>query len=175
MCAWNETEKHEFEHGFRERQELVEVIAASRTWSGTQQSECRVKLARLRQIRSMGQLQTTPVHSLTLREFLRHSPTSWPRVTNIANATGLTCRLLLTIQLCTPHAIIARRYGWIGGASENHQRDRDREASRAKTHAVSYRIRFTAETKAPAAYYRGFPRVWLSLSNRESAAGESKS
>ena len=27
MCSWNEPEKHEFEHGFRERQELVEVIA----------------------------------------------------------------------------------------------------------------------------------------------------
>ena len=30
MCGWNEPEKHEFEHGFRERQELVEVIARLR-------------------------------------------------------------------------------------------------------------------------------------------------
>ena len=26
MCGWNEPEKHEFEHGFKEKQELVEVI-----------------------------------------------------------------------------------------------------------------------------------------------------
>jgi hypothetical protein len=73
--------------------------------------------------------KTTPVHSLTLRESLRHSPTSWPRVTNIANATGLTCCLLLTFQLCTPYAVIAGRCGLIGGAPENHQRDRDCEPS----------------------------------------------
>jgi terminase small subunit-like protein len=30
MCGWNEPEKHEFEHGFKERQELVEVIARLR-------------------------------------------------------------------------------------------------------------------------------------------------
>jgi hypothetical protein len=97
----------------------------------------------------MGQLQTTPVHSLTLRESLRHSPTSWPRVTNIANSTGLTCRLLLAYQLCTPHSCLARRFGWIGGASKDHQRECDSKASRAKTHIISYRIRFAGETKAP--------------------------
>ena len=30
MCGWNEPEKHEFEHGFKERQELTEVIAKMR-------------------------------------------------------------------------------------------------------------------------------------------------
>jgi hypothetical protein len=30
MCGWNEPEKHEIEHGFKERQELVEVIARLR-------------------------------------------------------------------------------------------------------------------------------------------------
>ena len=30
MCGWNEPEKHEFEHGFKERQELIEVIARLR-------------------------------------------------------------------------------------------------------------------------------------------------
>ena len=27
LCGWNEADKHEFEHGFKERQELTEVIA----------------------------------------------------------------------------------------------------------------------------------------------------
>jgi hypothetical protein len=27
MCGWNEPEKHELEHGFKEKQELTEVIA----------------------------------------------------------------------------------------------------------------------------------------------------
>ena len=30
MCGWKAPEKHEFEHGFKERQELVEVIARLR-------------------------------------------------------------------------------------------------------------------------------------------------
>ena len=30
MCAWNEPEKHEFEHGFKAQQELVDVIAKLR-------------------------------------------------------------------------------------------------------------------------------------------------
>jgi Terminase small subunit len=30
MCGWQAPEKHEFEHGFRERQELVQVIARLR-------------------------------------------------------------------------------------------------------------------------------------------------
>ena len=30
MCGWNEPEKHEFEHGFKAQQELVEVIARLR-------------------------------------------------------------------------------------------------------------------------------------------------
>jgi hypothetical protein len=63
------------------------------------------------------------------------SSTRWPRVTNPANATGFTCRLLLTFQLCTPHAGLARRFGWIGGASEKHQTDYDCEPSGLKTHS----------------------------------------
>ena len=30
LCGWNESEKHEFEHGFKEQQELTEVIARMR-------------------------------------------------------------------------------------------------------------------------------------------------
>lgn len=30
MCGWNEPEKHQFEHGFKAQQELVEVIARLR-------------------------------------------------------------------------------------------------------------------------------------------------
>ena len=30
MCGWAEPEKHEFEHGFKERQELIEVIVRLR-------------------------------------------------------------------------------------------------------------------------------------------------
>ena len=30
MCGWNEPEKHEFEHGFKAQQDLVEVIARLR-------------------------------------------------------------------------------------------------------------------------------------------------
>jgi hypothetical protein len=83
--------------------------------------------------------KTTPVRSLNLRESLRHSPTSWPRVTNIANATSFARHLLLTFQLCTPHAGLARRFGWIGGgASEDHQKDYGREESKAKAHIVPY-------------------------------------
>ena len=30
MCGWNEPEKHEFEHGYKAQQDLVEVIARLR-------------------------------------------------------------------------------------------------------------------------------------------------
>ena len=30
MCEWNELEKHEIEHGYKARQELIEVIARLR-------------------------------------------------------------------------------------------------------------------------------------------------
>ena len=30
MCGWNEPEKHEFEHGYKAQQNLVEVIARLR-------------------------------------------------------------------------------------------------------------------------------------------------
>ena len=30
MCGWNEVDRHEFEHGFKERPELTEVIAKMR-------------------------------------------------------------------------------------------------------------------------------------------------
>jgi Terminase small subunit len=40
MCGWNEPEKHEFEHGFKERQELVEVIARLRGRGAARTNQC---------------------------------------------------------------------------------------------------------------------------------------
>ena len=38
MCGWNEPEKHEFEHGFKERQELVESSHGFEEGGSTQRS-----------------------------------------------------------------------------------------------------------------------------------------
>ena len=40
MCGWNEPEKHEFEHGFKEIQELVEVIARLRGRGAAGNNQC---------------------------------------------------------------------------------------------------------------------------------------
>jgi hypothetical protein len=48
MCGWQAPEKHEFEHGYKAQQELIEVIARLRGRSGTQQSVRRIGLARSR-------------------------------------------------------------------------------------------------------------------------------
>jgi hypothetical protein len=40
MCGWNEPEKHEFEHGFKEKQELVEVIARLRGRGAARNNQC---------------------------------------------------------------------------------------------------------------------------------------
>jgi hypothetical protein len=45
MCGCNEPEKHEFEHGYKAQQDLVEVIARL---SGAEQPVCWIKLARSR-------------------------------------------------------------------------------------------------------------------------------
>ena len=54
----------------------------------------------------------------------------------MANATGLTCRLLLTFQLSSPHAVRAPRHGWIAGASEEQQKDYGSKESKAKAHII---------------------------------------
>ena len=40
MCGWNEPEKHEIEHGFKEQQELVEVIARLRGRGAARNNQC---------------------------------------------------------------------------------------------------------------------------------------
>ena len=40
MCGWNEPEKHEFEHGFKEKQELVEIIARLRGRRAARNNQC---------------------------------------------------------------------------------------------------------------------------------------
>ena len=40
MCGWNEPEEHEFEHGFKERQELIEVIARLRGREAIRNNQC---------------------------------------------------------------------------------------------------------------------------------------
>jgi hypothetical protein len=40
MCNWNEPEKYEFEHGFKQRQELVEVIARLRGRRAARNDQC---------------------------------------------------------------------------------------------------------------------------------------
>jgi hypothetical protein len=40
LCGWNEPEKHEIEHGFRERQELVQVIARLRGRGVARNNQC---------------------------------------------------------------------------------------------------------------------------------------
>jgi hypothetical protein len=72
------------------------------------------------------------------RECPRVSTTRRPLVADITNAASFTCSLLLALQLCTPHAILARRYRWIGGASEDHQKDYGCEESKAKAHIMPY-------------------------------------
>ena len=76
--------------------------------------------------------------NLTRRESLRPLSTSWPRITNVTNATCFTCSLLLTFQLCPPHAGLTRRFGWSRGASEHHQEDYGCEESKAKAHIMPY-------------------------------------
>ena len=40
MCGWNEPEKHEIEHGFKEKQELIEVIARLRGRGAVRNNQC---------------------------------------------------------------------------------------------------------------------------------------
>ena len=40
MCGWNEPEKHEFEHGYKAQQELVEVIARLRGRGAARNNQC---------------------------------------------------------------------------------------------------------------------------------------
>ena len=40
MCGWNEPEKHEFEHGYKAQQDLVEVIARLRGRGATRDNQC---------------------------------------------------------------------------------------------------------------------------------------
>jgi hypothetical protein len=54
-----------------------------------------------------------------------------PLVANITNATSVTYSLLLALQLCTP---LGLAYGWIGGASEDRQRDYARKSTKPKAH-----------------------------------------
>jgi hypothetical protein len=39
LCGWNEADKHEFEHGFKERQELQSVIAKMRGSGATRNDQ----------------------------------------------------------------------------------------------------------------------------------------
>ena len=40
MCGWNEPEKHEFEHGYKAQQNLVEVIARLRGRGAARNNQC---------------------------------------------------------------------------------------------------------------------------------------
>ena len=40
MCGWQAPEKHEIEHGYKERQELVEVIARLRGRGAARNDQC---------------------------------------------------------------------------------------------------------------------------------------
>ena len=40
LCGFNEPEKHEIEHGYKERQELVEVIARLRGRGAVRNNQC---------------------------------------------------------------------------------------------------------------------------------------
>ena len=63
-----------------------------------------------------------------------------PLVANITNATSFTVPLLLAFLFLLPHAgVLARRYGWIASASEDHQRDHARESSRTNAHSIPYK------------------------------------
>ena len=56
---------------------------------------------------------------------------SLPLVANITDATGFTNPLLLPFQLCTPLGLV---YGWLCGASYDHQTDYPYKSNRGKAH-----------------------------------------
>jgi hypothetical protein len=87
--------------------------------------------------------------SIQFNDSLRQrGPQRGPLVANITNAASFTCQSPLVFLLFTPHAGLARRYGWIGGASEGHQRDCAYE-SRAKAHGISIRRLPRAQSEKP--------------------------
>jgi hypothetical protein len=104
-------------------------------------------------------------HSVSHARTLRHWPergqpfditksqllSGGPLVANITNATLFTYPLLLAFLFLLPQAgVLARRYGRIAGASEDHQKDYSREADRPKAHQISYNILPHGTSKSPA-------------------------
>ena len=92
-----------------------------------------------RELAKRGRLKADP-SDMPAEPAFYESLSGRPLVANITNTTSFTVPLLLAFLFLLPHAgVLARRYGWIASASEDHQRDYARESSSANAHSIRYK------------------------------------